>query len=767
MKTCKFLFVLTVFCSMFLCCSEANAVIRIGTINIWISDESSSSFNGKYEKLFSDKLPKTGLFELITYKKIAEVVTDLAHSGRETDAMKGFLEAGRLEKCRYLFSWHLRMKKKDPYSAEIISSLIDILTGETINLNDKVTLQPSSEELPLSKRSKMSQRKQKQDKNGIKVLREQLIAKATNQTVERLLEDIAGNSPMVTGFEGDSVVLNRGEATGVKQGDSYKVYAEVSDGTEDIFGTDYTEGVKTDLAFIKIKEVRENSSVAEILQNAGNINAIQVGDKFTTVPNSEVQKVISEIASGSRQSFPSDRPSSQKVAIEVPASQQKQPNASSAVAALPPLTPGTIRIGIVKFENKADNILDKEVGAITDLCTRFLSNSDKIAVIEKDKLETIAREHRLNLSGMVDVATAAQIGKLATCQYILMGSVTDIVEYNTEESNYTDPTGFSGKTRDVILGLGLLQSLIGGGLTDKKEHNVSVTIDARLINTTTSKIEFALQETGFAKQTSISTEKVLVSYSKKEDRGGIQSQAVDYAAANLGLEVIAKLTEEHTRVSAVNDDEIIVNIGSSSGVHAGDLLCLSNADAILSAREVQPDFSITELVFAIPENHKPQPGEIIVPRLYNDFDKDILINACKKIKKSPATSTQKSTKKSTRISSAGRKPDTFDKSKFELSSTDTKKVIKSYGLNAKEEKTLLEAHSKASKMSNTEKKYEAYVKLAQSTLYDYLASYNAAKYAMELSMSTRAMEWIEKTLLINPEYKPAKALMTKIKRSKQ
>ena len=68
-------------------------------------------------------------------------------------------------------------------------------------------------------------------------------------------------------------------------------------------------------------------------------------------------------------------------------------------------------------------------------------------------------------------------------------------------------------------------------------------------------------------------------------------------------------------------------------------------------------------------------------------------------------------------------------------------------------------------MIGAKKKYEAYMKLAQSTLYDYLASYNAAKYAFELSMFKEAEEFADKALLINPEYKPAKSLMSKIKRS--
>ena len=755
MKRFRFLFTLMFLFTAILYCSEADAVIRIGSLWLRVVHGNQGTNNGIYEKLLSDMLSKTEMFELVPSKRISELITALAHSGRETDGWKGMLEAGRMEKCRYLLTQGRIVLQKDLSSAEIDFQLIDILTEEVIPIKESISLQPSSEntsspERAKSSRSKKSSPKQKQNKTDAKAVKEQLIAQAFNRTVERLLEDIAENSPMVTEIKGNSILLNRGSAVGLKPGDIYRVYAETSGGTEDIFGTDYTESMKTDLALVQIKDVMDNSSTAEIFQNAGNINAIHIGDKVAAVSSSEAQRIISEIPSGQLHSFSSK---DQKIAVTAPSSQE---NASSAVASLPPLSPGTIRIGIVKFENKADNVLDKEAGAITDLCTRFLSTSDKIAVIEKDRLDAIAREHRLNLSGAVDISTAAQLGKYASCQYVLMGSITDMGESRSESSNYVNPNDFKGSARDVVLGLGLLQMLIGGGITEKEERNMSVTIDARVVNVVTGKVEFALQETGWAKQISVSREKGF----KTVTRGGIQSQAIDYAAANLGLEVRAKLTDEYPRISAVNGDEIIVNIGSSSGVHVGDLLC--TIGAVLSVKEVQPDFSITELIFAASENRRPGAGSLIIPCLYNDFDKDVLITVAQKVEKD----SNDSTPKRPNTSSANMKPVKFDKSRFELSSTDAKKVVMSYGLNKKEEKKLLDAHLKASKISNARKKYEAYVKLAQSTLYDYLASYNAAKYALELSMLKEAEEWADQALLINPEYKPAKTLMAKIKRSK-
>lgn len=742
-------------CAAFLCGSRAEAVIRIGAYQFWVSSGSGVTYNwvnNKYEKLFADMLSKTGLFELVPVKSIMEIEKELVQSGRKSSGWESITEAGRIEKCRYIFTGQMRLTK-DLSSATIDFHLMDVLTEEAIPIKDTVTLQPltentssSSPEKTKSSRRKKSPTEKKQSKTDAKAVREQLITESFNRTVEILLNDIAENRPMVTAIRSGLILLNRGKVSGVKPGDIYRVYTETSDGEEDIFGTGYKETTKTDIAFVRVRDVLDSSSAAEIFQNAGNIDFINEGDKIAAVTPEEAQNAISSGA------FDGQRPSARTITANAASSQQKT---SSVADSLPPLAPGTIRIGILKFDNKADNLLDKEAGAITDLCTRFLSASDKIAVIETEKLEAVAREHRLNLSGFVDASTAAQLGKLASCQYMLMGSITDMGESHSEKDDYIDINQYKGSARDVMLGVGLFKMLLGGGFTRVEEHEASVTIDARLVNVTTSEIEFTQSVTGKSRQTNIEREKSF-KYTKTASKGGLNSQAIDYASANLGLALKYELTKESPKVATVDGNEITVNIGSSSGVHEGDVLCLASSLALVI--DVLPDYSSALVFYAIPEGNMPKEGTLIVSRIFNQSDIPILRDIITKANPQSATPSQKTAK-------TERKPVKFDKSKFELSSTNTKKVIKSYGLNKKEEKSLLEAHSKAEKMTGAKQKYEAYMNLAQSTLYDYLASYNAAKYAFELSMFKEAEEFADKALLINPEYKPAKSLMAKIKRS--
>ena len=92
-----------------------------------------------------------------------------------------------------------------------------------------------------------------------------------------------------------------------------------------------------------------------------------------------------------------------------------------------------IRIGIMKFLNRASGLSNQQAEAITDIFTRMLSKSRVIAIIERDRLDSIGREHKLNMSGLVDTGTAVEIGRIAGCQYMLLGSVTQFTKNVTNQ----------------------------------------------------------------------------------------------------------------------------------------------------------------------------------------------------------------------------------------------------------------------------------------------------------------------------------------------
>ncbi len=139
-----------------------------------------------------------------------------------------------------------------------------------------------------------------------------------------------------------------------------------------------------------------------------------------------------------------------------------------------------IRIGILKFESRADGISYSNAESITDELTRMLANSYAIAIIDRSSLEAIAREQRMSLSGLIDPRTAAKIGHLAGIQYLITGAITN---FNmTENLEQNDSTALW----DLIGGKDLAKHL--GSKTITKTENAEVTLDLRIIDVNTQEV---------------------------------------------------------------------------------------------------------------------------------------------------------------------------------------------------------------------------------------------------------------------------------------
>ena len=81
------------------------------------------------------------------------------------------------------------------------------------------------------------------------------------------------------------------------------------------------------------------------------------------------------------------------------------------------------RLGVPKFQSSSKGIDSGYLDLITDNFINTLAGSKSIAVLERSRLDVIASEQKLNLSGLVDTAYAVEIGRLAGCQYMIVGSV--------------------------------------------------------------------------------------------------------------------------------------------------------------------------------------------------------------------------------------------------------------------------------------------------------------------------------------------------------
>jgi hypothetical protein len=94
---------------------------------------------------------------------------------------------------------------------------------------------------------------------------------------------------------------------------------------------------------------------------------------------------------------------------------------------------GTRRVAIVPFENRSGR--SGNFGALTekiadDIISEVMDDpaaTEFVQIVSRDQLEQVMREQELQVSGLVDPATAARIGKLLGVHDILTGRLTQIL----------------------------------------------------------------------------------------------------------------------------------------------------------------------------------------------------------------------------------------------------------------------------------------------------------------------------------------------------
>src|SRR5580693_9452771 len=70
------------------------------------------------------------------------------------------------------------------------------------------------------------------------------------------------------------------------------------------------------------------------------------------------------------------------------------------------------RVGVLDFQNKTKYGENRIGGAASDILITELVKSGKFIVVERDKLDTIMGEQKLDMTGAIDPNTAAKVGKI-------------------------------------------------------------------------------------------------------------------------------------------------------------------------------------------------------------------------------------------------------------------------------------------------------------------------------------------------------------------
>jgi curli biogenesis system outer membrane secretion channel CsgG len=216
---------------------------------------------------------------------------------------------------------------------------------------------------------------------------------------------------------------------------------------------------------------------------------------------------------------------------------------------------------------------NQDVGkGISDLLVQKLVEDGQYSVIERNALDKVLGEQNFSNSDRADSTTAAKIGRILGVDAVIMGSITQF----GRDDKHTNVGGgaFSGWTHGV------------GGVSTKKATAV-VGISGRLVDTTTAEILAAV--TGTGESTRSGTSLLGGGGSGWSGGGGgldmgssnfgntILGEAIHAAVNSMATQLDAKAASLPSRkiefngiVADVTGNQLVLNIGRTSGVKVGD-----------------------------------------------------------------------------------------------------------------------------------------------------------------------------------------------------
>ena len=196
-------------------------------------------------------------------------------------------------------------------------------------------------------------------------------------------------------------------------------------------------------------------------------------------------------------------------------------------------------IAVLNFGNKANisnGLTLDDTSIVTDYVIEGLLDSDMFSIMERDQLQAILSEHHLNLTGMVDPATAVAIGKLTGVEYLVYGNVV----------------GLSTK----ITGISYTNSVAGG--IANKQYSVTANVTIRIIDVATGRLMAAAHGSGSSTSTgsefSLDRRKVniLNSTTTTEDSNNIINSTENIEEEKGALHTIKIGTEEVSQIQVHN-----------------------------------------------------------------------------------------------------------------------------------------------------------------------------------------------------------------------
>jgi TolB-like protein len=157
-------------------------------------------------------------------------------------------------------------------------------------------------------------------------------------------------------------------------------------------------------------------------------------------------------------------------------------------------------IAVIEFVDLKGNVTDFGRFLSEELITR-LHQTKKFKVIERQQLNRMIAEQKLSLTGMVDPASAQELGRVLGVDSIVFGSISDLVK--TLKINARLISAETGEVFDTavieILKDAAVTNLLGNSTSPNNSGNQSQTQNSRYKTATLLEDRFAFLYFRFAK----------------------------------------------------------------------------------------------------------------------------------------------------------------------------------------------------------------------------------------------------------------------------
>ncbi len=195
---------------------------------------------------------------------------------------------------------------------------------------------------------------------------------------------------------------------------------------------------------------------------------------------------------------------------------------------------------------------------VSDELVTALLNTGKFRLIEREQIDKVLNEQHFAASGMVDSHSAAKLGKILGVQYLVMGRVTQF-SFKSNGGAIANHKGF---------GLGI------------NATNAIVTIDSRLVDTTSAEIVSVVTGKGEKKQTNLGivANWNAIAFGSSEFRKTNLGEALRDAVNQVATGLVDKAYGDGNTQSAdslsgliaySSGNKVIINLGNGDGVQPG------------------------------------------------------------------------------------------------------------------------------------------------------------------------------------------------------